>query len=138
METKYWSLNTRLLHLGLVATITAQLFINLLMSEPDDTGTIIGKVAYNAHEIAGLTALGIIALHWAWSTISRSDGILKHLFPWKGDALNQVIDDIKLIFRGQPPISGKHGGLAGFVHGLGLLTITGTGITGEDYFCHLS
>ena len=134
MKNKYWSLNTRFLHLGMVATVTAQLFISLVMSEPDDKGTVFGKMAYEAHEIVGLTALGIIAIHWIWSTLSRTDGSLKHLFPWHGEARNQVISDIVGLTKGQLPDSNKHGGLSGLIHGLGFLAVTGVAISGAIIF----
>lgn len=134
MKTKYWSLNTRLLHFGLVATVSAQLFISLIMSEPDEKGSFIGELAYEAHEIVGLTALGIVALHWIWSAVSRSDGNFKQLFPWRGDAKKQVIDEIKALKTGQLPEANEHGGLAGFIHGLGFLAVTGTAISGAVIF----
>lgn len=134
MESKKWSLNTRFLHLGMVATISAQLFISLVMSEPDDIGTVFGKLAYEAHEVVGLTALGIVILHWIWSMLSHTDGKLKHLFPWRGEARKQVVQDVKLLTRGQLPDSKTHGGLAGLIHGLGFLAVTGAAITGAILF----
>ena len=134
MKTKYWSLNTRFLHLGMVATVTAQLFISLIMSEPDKKGSFIGDIAYNAHEIVGLTALGIVTLHWIWSAISQTDGSLKHLFPWRGAARKQVTNDITSLLTGKLPKADTHGGLSSFIHGLGFLAVTGVAISGAIIF----
>lgn len=134
MKTKHWSLKTKILHIGMVATVSAQLFISLIMSEPDDKGSAIGHLAYQAHEVVGLTALGIIALHWVWSISSQSDGRLKHLFPWSGSEKKRVISEIKALSSGQLPDTRKHGGLAGFVHGLGFLAVTGAAISGAIIF----
>jgi cytochrome b561 len=134
METKYWSMNTRFLHLGLVATVTAQLFISLVMSAPDERGTMIGKLAYDAHELVGLTALGIVILHWIWSISSQADGGLKRLFPWQKDGRKTVIQDIKFLSKGRFSETSKHGGLSSLVHGLGFLAVTGAAITGAVLF----
>jgi len=134
MKTKYWSLKTQILHIGMVATVTAQLFISLIMSEPGDKGSAIGHLSYQAHEVVGLTALGIIALHWVWSISSQSDGRLKHLFPWWGEEKKRVISEVKALLRGQLPDTSKHGGLAGFAHGLGFLAVTGAAISGAIIF----
>ncbi len=138
MKSQYWNLNTRILHLGMVATVSAQLFISLVMSEPDEKGSIIGSLAYEAHEIVGLTALGIIALHWIWSATSQSDGSFKNLFPWRGAAKKQVIDEIKelskALKKGQFPETNSHGGLSGLIHGLGFLAVTGAAISGAVIF----
>jgi len=95
---------------------------------------MLGKLAYEAHEVIGLAAFGVIALHWIWSIISQSDGSLKHLFPWKGEARKHVINDITSLTKGQLPASDKHGGLAGFVHGLGFLTVSIVAVTGIVIF----
>ena len=134
MKSKYWSLNTRFLHLGMVATVTAQLFVSLIMSEPDEKGSFIGDLAYQLHELIGLTALGIVVLHWIWSAVSHSDGSLKHLFPWWGEARKEVIQEIKSLTLGRFPKTDKHGGLSGLIHGLGFLAVTGVAISGSIIF----
>jgi len=134
MKSRTWSLNTRFLHFGMVATVTAQLFISVVMEEPGDDGGFIGNLAYQLHELIGLTALGIVALHWIWSLVSQSDGKLSHLFPWFGENRQRVKTEIKQAFYGDFPDSSKPGGLAGLIHGLGFLAVSGAAVTGMLIF----
>jgi len=130
MQHKKWSLPTRILHLGLVLTVSAQLFISLIMEEPDEVSSGISHLAFNAHEIIGLFALLIVFLHWGWSVFTPSSEGTKHLLPWTGTARDQVLNDLKRVFRGKFPSLNKHGGLIGLIHGLGLLAVTGIAATG--------
>ena len=134
MKNNDWSLQTRFLHVGLVLTVSAQLFISLIMTSPDDTGSAFSKLAFEAHEIVGLTALGIVLLHWIWSIYGHSDGGIKHLLPVSKQARQQVLEDLQGIKHGKLPETGKKGGLIGLVHGLGLLAVTGIAITGGFLF----
>jgi cytochrome b561 len=136
MKTNNWSLPTRLLHLGMVLTISFQLFISLIMAEPDHNGSELGRLAFEAHEIVGLTALTIVLLHWIWSLSSqfKGEGGINHLFPWFGHARQTVIRDINDLLKGKFPQSGNKGGLAGLIHGLGLLAVSGIAITGGLLF----
>jgi len=134
MSTKNWSLNTRLLHLGLVATVSAQLLISLVMVAPDHKGPFLAKLAFDAHQAIGLTALTIVIAHWLWSAFSHVDGGLQHLFPWRKPARQEVAKDIKSLMGGKFPAASQKGGLAGLIHGLGLLAVTGTAITGGALF----
>jgi len=134
MKMNNWSLPTRFLHIGLVSTVTAQLFISLVMAEPDHAGNVLSKAAFTAHEYVGLTALGIVLLHWIWSSLSHVDGGLTHLFPVFGTARQQLVAEIKGLMRGKLPKAGKKGGISGLVHGLGLLAVTGIAITGGFLF----
>lgn len=129
-----WSLPTRFLHIGLVLTVSAQLFISLVMSAPDHKGTAFSKMAFEAHEIVGLTALAIVLLHWLWSIFSHADGGLSHLFPMNKNDRDRLVKEVKDLKKGQLPETGKKGGLVGFIHGLGLLAVTGIAITGGFLF----
>jgi len=131
---KNWSLPTRFLHVGLVMTVTLQLLISLGMVTPDDKGPQLGKTLFEAHEIIGLTALAIVLMHWVWSVFNHADGGLKHLFPWRGEARQQVISEAKGLLRFEMPEGGVRGGLPGFIHGLGLLAVTGIAVTGGMLF----
>jgi len=135
MANKQWPLATRFLHLGMVLTISANLLISEIMAEPDDRGTEIGKMLYQAHEIIGLSALVIVLLHWAWSLASYRDGNLAHLFPWLFEGMDQVWRDMAGIFKGNmPQAGGGLGGLPGLIHGLGLLAVTGIVVSGAIYY----
>jgi len=134
MKNSSWSFNTKFLHLGLVMTISLNLLISLVMSEPDDNGGMIGRLAFELHEVLGLSAMLIVILHWIWSLTNQVDGGLTHLFPWKGEALNKVFSDVKNLFQGKMPEEGSKGGLAGLIHGLGLLAVTGITLTGTAFW----
>ena len=134
MATQNWSLPTKFLHIGLVLTVTAQLFTSLAMDEPDDFGSGIGKALYEMHEIIGLTALAIVVLHWIWSLANYADGGFKHLFPWGKGERKQVVEDIKGLARFKMPDGGIRGGLPGLIHGLGLLAVTAAAMSGGMYF----
>ena len=137
MKSQNPSMATRFLHLGMVTTVTFQLLISLVMAEPDHKGGALGKMAFEAHEIVGLTALAIVLLHWVWLMImqtSQMGGGISHLFPWFGRARHQVVIDISALLKGKLPGGAHRGGLAGLVHGLGLLVVTGIAITGGLLF----
>lgn len=130
-----WSLQTRLLHVAMAATVSLQLGISLIMETPDEEHVgQIASAAYEAHEFIGMTALLIVIMHWLWSLSSQADGGLSRLFPWRGAALVDVKNDIRQLTSGQLPEGGSHSGLAGLVHGLGFLAVTGMVITGSILF----
>ena len=104
------------------------------MEEPGEDGSAISNLAFSLHEIVGFTTLGIVILHWIWSIFDYSEGGLAHLFPWDKEGRQSIFSDIKTIMRFKIPSVTKKGGLAGFVHGLGLLAVTGAGLAGMGYF----
>jgi cytochrome b561 len=136
MNANPWSFSTRLLHLGLVLTVTAQLFISLVMEPPgeDDGATALAKQAYELHEAVGLAALAIVLLHWLSSLLQQGGANLRHLFPWGVQGRVEVMKDIQTLRQGELPAGGPRGGLAGLVHGLGFLAVTGMVITGGVLF----
>lgn len=134
MKTNNWSLQTRILHIGLVLTVSAQLAISLVMEAPDHTGSAFEKLAFSAHEVVGMTALAIVLVHWAWSIFGHADGGLKHLLPIGKESRKEVMNDVANLKQGKLPETGKKGGLIGLIHGLGLLAVTGIAITGGALF----
>jgi len=134
MPLKNWSLPTKFLHLGLVATVSAQLFISLVMDEPDEIESALGSALFEAHEIIGLTALAIVLMHWIWAAFNQADGGLKHLFPWGRQGRQQVKNDVNDLLEFKLPEGGARGGLPGLIHGLGLLAVTGIALTGGMLF----
>jgi len=136
MNANRWNFSTRLLHLGLVLTVTAQLFISLVMEPPgeDEGATALAKQAYELHEAVGLTALAIVLLHWLTSWLQNQGEGLRHLLPWGASGRAEVMKDIGILRQGNLPASGPRGGLPGLVHGLGLLAVTGMVITGGVLF----
>ena len=134
MKSNNWCSPTRFLHLGLVLTVSAQLIISLLMTTPDHTGTAFSKFAFDAHEVVGLLALGIVIMHWIWSIFSQADGGLSHLFPVSKQACSRVIKDVNNLKQAKLPATNQKGGLIGLIHGLGFLAVTGIASTGAVLF----
>ncbi len=116
-----WGVNIRILHWIIVCTVTFQLFSSLLMADTDT------QFLFPIHEIVGLVTAGGIAGLW-WLSIANHD--LHVLFPWNQTGIRAALQDIGGLFRGRLPAAGRRVGLSGLVHGLGLLALTGSGITG--------
>jgi len=130
-----WSLPTRLLHIGMVATVTAQLALSLMMESPDEENiSVLASAAFEAHELIGMAALVIVLSHWLWTLFNHADGGFRHLFPWFGEARAEVVREAQAMLGGKLPESGVRGGLPGFIHGLGLLIISGMVVTGGTLF----
>lgn len=136
MNNTNWSLHTKFLHLGLVITVTAQLLLSLVMSEPGHKNGILGHYAYEMHEVIGLTALAIVLIHWAWSMLSKQEGGIKRFFPIGAQGRALVVEDIKNIFRRNfSAINEK--GLPSLIQGLGLLAVTAAAMSGFFIFLTL-
>ena len=94
MAQEKWSVQTRWLHMGLALTVTLQLAISLIMEPPDEeSASAIARAAFEAHEAVGIAAVMVVALHWLWTVLSRADGGLARLFPWRGSAWTEVKHD---------------------------------------------
>ena len=134
MKLQRWSLPTRFLHLGLVATVTFQLLISFVMAEPDHKGGPMARLAFEAHEVIGLSALLIVFLHWVWTFTNQTDGGLRNLFPWFGQERQKLFEEVRAMLRGHFPEGESRGGLVGLIHGLGLLAVTAIAVTGGILF----
>jgi len=135
MATDKWSIQTRLLHMGLALTVTLQLLVSLVMEAPDEEdASALAQAAFEAHEFIGIAAVAIVLAHWLWSLSSQHDGGLGRLFPLSGAGLAEVKSDIANLMRGALPDGGPRGGLPGLIHGLGFLAVTGMAITGAILF----
>lgn len=130
-----WSRPLRLIHLLLAIAVTAQLFIGSFMRSPHPGRP--DTLGFEVHEIVGATILVFIILHWIWSFTHPNEG-LRHLFPWTRAGMRNVLKELWAGIRHQRLPSGglgnNDGGLAGFIHGLGLLAITAMVITGGTFF----
>jgi cytochrome b561 len=139
MSNNRWSLSTRFLHLGLVITVSTQLIVSLVMQPPGDheeSASALAKLAYEIHESVGLAALAVVVLHWLASLVQSGGKNLSHLFPWGASGRAEIKADIATLKQGALPEGGARGGLPGFVHGLGLLAVTGMVITGGVLFLY--
>jgi len=125
LQSKDWSLNTRLLHWGIAVTVTFQLFSSLFMA---DTAT---QYLFPIHEIVGMVASLILLVFWLYAFAVYE---LPILFPWNGKGFRAAGSEIAGLFRGRLPEEGRRVGLSSMVHGLGLLALTGNAITGVVLF----
>ena len=119
--TPPWGINVRILHWMLTCTVTFQLFSSLFMADP---GT---QFLFPIHEFLGLITAACLAAFW-WLSIRNRD--LRILLPWNRAGVIACLRDIGELCRGHLPAGGRRVGLSGFVHGLGLLALTGSSITG--------
>ncbi|HKV96089.1 MAG TPA: cytochrome b/b6 domain-containing protein [Gammaproteobacteria bacterium] len=135
LSTAQWSRPLRLIHLLLAVAVTAQLFIGSFMRSPH-TGRP-DTFGFMTHEVLGATILALIIMHWLWSFTHPNDG-LRQLFPWTRAGMHNVVAELWTAVRYQRlPAGGPRndtGGLAGFIHGLGLLAITAMVATGASYY----
>jgi cytochrome b561 len=117
----------------LAIAVTAQLFIGSFMRSPHPGRP--DTFGFMSHEVIGATILALIILHWLWSFTHPDEGI-HHLFPWTRTGIRNIVNDLWQAIRYQRLPSGGSGraGLAGFIHGLGLLAITAMVITGGTFF----
>lgn len=107
----------RRLHFGVAALVTVQLVIGLVMS-PRHTPNL-----FLSHQLLGLAIAALVLLHWLWLLGAGRDQ-LRNLFPYSGSGLRAVGAELLALRRGRLPESGPRPGLAGLVHGLGLLALT--------------
>ncbi len=135
-KSDYWQRPTRYLHLGLVLTVTAQLLLSLVMATPhgDRLRSALQTGSFAVHEWVGMSTLVIVILHWLWSLRIHHAASLGHLFPWRGTGRRQVIGELRALLQGRLPKDETQGGLAGLVHGLGLLAVTAIAISGGVLF----
>ncbi|AOU98905.1 hypothetical protein BI364_13910 [Acidihalobacter yilgarnensis] len=116
--------------MGLFLTITAQLFLSLVMAGPDDKHqSFLEHSTLITHEYVGLVAATIILAHWLYLALAERI-TFEHLFPWSAAGIRSVISEVSGLLRGRLPDDNEQAGLAGFIHGLGLLLATAMGFTG--------
>jgi cytochrome b561 len=125
-----WRRPLRWLHGALALTISLQMFTSLIMSPPFHHHTsAFGLAVFSLHQYLGLIAAAVVVLHWLWMPLDRQR-LFSHLFPWGEEGRRDIVDDLRTLARWRFPASDDRGGLAGLVHGLGLLAATGAGLTG--------
>lgn len=120
-----WDRPTKMLHWLLVVTVTFQLASSLFMA---DTAT---QFLYPAHEITGLIAGIGIVLFWIYAFANSDLGIL---LPWNRAGGIAIVHDLRGLLHGRLPRAGNQVGLSSFVHGLGLLVLSASAITGLILF----
>ena len=132
-DSNAWSRPLRIIHALLAAAVTAQLIVGSLMRHPHPGRP--DTVSFISHEILGALILVLVIVHWAWSIRHPGEG-RRHLFPWTRDGVQRMAAELaRIVGRRQLPSGGPQDrGLAGFVHGLGLLAVTATVLVGALFF----
>lgn len=125
MTARTWDINVCKLHWLIATTVTFQQFTSIWMSDP---GT---QYLFPFHRLVGAIAAGVLVLFWIYS---HAYGQFAMLFPWGKAARREVVRDAKHLFRGRLPASGPGIGLSGFIHGLGVIALTGCALTGAIMF----
>ena len=136
VQQKSWDLSTRLLHFGLAVTVTIQLFVSLFMTPPgtNDAQNAVTRAGFVVHRWVGMAALVIVLAHWLWTIFAGGRAGIAHLFPWGRNGRREIANDIRALMSRRLVEGGPRGGIAGLVHGLGLLAATGMVITGGVLF----
>lgn len=131
-----WDGATRFLHLGLALTVSLQLLNSLLLEAPEPDRPLTGFEAliFHSHEWLGMAALTIVLLHWAWSLWGMGGIGIRHLFPWSAPDRAAIAQELRGLLLLRLPQGGPPGKLSGLIHGLGLLAVTGSALTGAVLF----
>ncbi len=124
-EDTGWDTMTRVLHWVLAITVTFQLFSSLIMA---DTPT---QFLYPVHTVVGLIAGTFTLIFWIHAFANGDLGIL---LPWNRAGHTAIMRDLRGLLRGRLPMMGDKVGLSSFVHGLGLLALTGSSASGLILF----
>ncbi len=120
-----WDNNTRLIHWALSITVVFQQVSSIWMSDP---GT---QYLFPYHRIIGAIAVVVVLLFWLYSYAIYD---FKIHFPWGKASRREIWQELKGLLHRKLPASGRRIGLSSFVHGLGILALTGCAITGIIMF----
>lgn len=118
------------LHGALAIGIIAQLLLSSVMHVPADPGLGVRdwhREAFEIHARTGLAVAIICFLHWLWLCSPFSRPGISGLFPWtRRDKRPLVYQELKEFLRLQSSSTRRPSFLAGTVHGLGLLAVSGS------------
>ena len=132
---------TRWLHAGIALAVVVQLVSSQVMAvpQPGQLLKVTETTFFSVHRWSGICVLGLLVLHWLWSSAGHVVYGWGHLFPWFSEArLREVLSALKAMpdwLRGR--LSGESNEttpLAGAVHGLGLVVATAMALTGSTIF----
>ena len=123
--TKPWDLTIRLLHWAIALTVTFQQLTPIWMSDPGS------QFLFPYHRIVGAVVALLLFFFWLYQYAFYD---LKVLFPWGKESRKVVLKETLGLFKLKLPRSGHQVGLSSFVHGLGLLALTGCAVTGMIMF----
>ncbi|MFQ5355434.1 MAG: cytochrome b/b6 domain-containing protein [Mariprofundaceae bacterium] len=136
-----YDLLTKLLHWGIAVSITLQMFISLLMEEPEpgEKREWLEAILFEWHEYIGLIAFSLLFARWLWGLSGHNTGGWQRLFPWITKAGRcELIGDIKREIpdwlKGRISEPGEQDAIAKTVHGLGLIIASVMALTGIIMF----
>jgi len=125
---------SRWLHVGFATAILCQLLTSWIMHSPTHRDALPYQMdAYKLHQYIGLAATAFVVLFWSWILFFRHDR-LKQLFPWKKSQWPAIYEDLNRLVHLKLPLRPEGGGLAGLVHGLGLMLVSVVGFLGVCLF----
>jgi len=125
----------------LALTVIVQLTCSLFM-EVTRVGRILADPGYTLFEIhrwSGISAVALVLFHWLWGLAGHVTSGWGHLFPWfSSTQRKKLLSDFKAlpawIRGGFPDQRTQTLPLAGAVHGLGLLAVSGMALSGTIIF----
>lgn len=128
---------TRWLHAGLALGISVQLILSLVMAAPvpGEARSAFSSAAFEAHEVLGMTILGLLAAHWVWQLMGHAVYGFGHLFPWfSASRRDAIVAEVKRLSKSRLREWPEDGALAGGAHGLGLLVASAMAVSGGVLF----
>ena len=75
--------------------------------------------------MAGMAALVIVLLHCFWSIWGVGTAGVRHLFPWGSASCSQIMRELRELASLCMAPDGPENRLAGLMHGIGFLAVTG-------------
>lgn len=120
-----WDIKTRFLHWAIALTVTFQQFSSIWMS---DQGS---QYLFDYHRILGALVAAVLLVFWLYSYAIYDFRIL---FPWGKESRQLVKRELIALFHRRLPEAGHRIGLSSFIHGLGVLALTGCAVTGMIMF----
>jgi hypothetical protein len=122
------------LHGALALGVLIQLSLSAVMRVPAGPGLGVRdwrRDAFEIHARTGLFVALVCALHWLWLCLPYARPGISQLFPWlKRDRRLEIVREFRdlISLRISSPLTLSP--LAGTVHGLGLLAVSGSAIGG--------
>lgn len=122
------------LHAALALGVLIQLSLSAVMRVPAGPG--LGardwhREAFEIHARTGLFVVMACALHWLWVCSSHARPGLAGLFPWlKPENRIKIVREFRDLTDLSTPSTLSLSALAGTVHGLGLMAVSGSAIGG--------
>ena len=131
--TPAWTRGTWILHSLLALLVVGQL-LSMLLHQNLANGSAFAYGAMVYHKYAGMLAFLVCLSFLLYRALSRTQRLLDW-FPWltrKG--WQAIVADLCFLLRAKLVERREGGGLAGTVHGLGMLLVLGLSASGTAFF----